>query len=585
MCTAKVRMYAPPANATPVTTSKPIQIPQGFAWERFVTAPSPLTRRMAMMMIPPRMMIPVMMLNGVRIFPLGFSSCQRNCRNPFRVPVSFTSGTPRMGIDLMLLFMVVLLPALFLFVGNEVVETEQDRRPEDVHERNGGQESGSQFRVMLRSQVGPEVYLFERDGREVHIARSPDLMFAVDVRVVPFRILVNPFLGLLDQVPPLSEQGGTFGTSFRARGLFTFRHAVGASDALLHERGSAVVFELRDVKGAGNHAISASHAAILVVDGRSFGHLLHRLAQAGRGAGRLGAMHALLPNEDRLLRALLVREPVYDNVGARGRIPFLLEHALAGKGNFRLGQTVLSVARLLAGAAADALGRVDEDSVELDTSSRGLRGLPGPGRLGPSREQDAAGCPRDLQEASSVDGHRTFLPWYPTLAEIFPDRDLQDLSIHRLHDPFDMNPSVRQGGPHSHGHRPVQGEELGETTGFPFQPRRGFRADPELLQVPGEVGRPEHERPPLFIGLLPRRRRVDVEPFIHRTDDAVDGGDELDPLARLEDGERRLALAKLRPVRGKLEPVDLSEDSLCKTVQPHLHGAAVGIELRPGVTA
>jgi len=50
-------MYAPPAKATPVTTSKPIQIPQGYAWERFVTAPSPLARRMAMMTIPPRMMI------------------------------------------------------------------------------------------------------------------------------------------------------------------------------------------------------------------------------------------------------------------------------------------------------------------------------------------------------------------------------------------------------------------------------------------------------------------------------------------------------------------------------------------------
>src|SRR5665647_3680894 len=151
---------------------------------------------MAMMMIPPMMMIPVMMLNGVRTFPLGFSSCQRNCRNPFRVPVSGASGWPGMGIDVMLLSMVVLLPALFLFVGNEVVEAEQDRRPEDVHERNGGQEPGRQLRVMLRPQVGPEVDLLERDGREVHVARSPDFMFPVDLRVVPVRVLVNPFLGL-----------------------------------------------------------------------------------------------------------------------------------------------------------------------------------------------------------------------------------------------------------------------------------------------------------------------------------------------------------------------------------------------------
>ena len=76
----------------------------------------------------------------------------------------------------------------------------------------------------------------------------------------------------------------------------------------------------------------------------------------------------------------------------------------------------------------------------------------------------------------------------------------------------------------------------------------------------------------------------EVDPFVHRADDAVDGGHELDPLARLEGGERRLALAKLRPVRGKLKPVDPPEDSLGETVQPHLHGAG-GIELCPGVAA
>jgi hypothetical protein len=147
-----------------------------------------------------------------------------------------------------------------------------------------------------------------------------------------------------------------------------------------------------------------------------------------------------------------------------------------------------------------------------------------------------------------------------------------------------MNPSIRQGDPHFQGHRPVQGQELGEAPHFPFQPRGGLRADPELLQVPGEVGRPDHERPSLLIGLLPRRRRVGVDPFVHRADDAVDRGDELDPLARLEGGERRLALAKRRPVRGKLEPVDPPEDSPGEPVQPHLHGAG-GIELRPGVAA
>ena len=128
----------------------------------------------------------------------------------------------------------------------------------------------------------------------------------------------------------------------------------------------------------------------------------------------------------------------------------------------------------------------------------------------------------------------------------------------------------------------MQGEELGETLHFLFQPRHRFRADPELPQVPGEVGRPEHDRPSFFIGFLPRFRRVDVDPFIHRADDAVDRGDELDPFPRLEGGERRLALAKHRPVRWKLKAVDPPEDSPGETVQPHLNRAG-GIDLRPGV--
>jgi len=54
-----------------VTTSKPIQIPQGYSWERFRHGAQPLDETDPMMTIPPRMRIAVMTLNGVRSFPLA----------------------------------------------------------------------------------------------------------------------------------------------------------------------------------------------------------------------------------------------------------------------------------------------------------------------------------------------------------------------------------------------------------------------------------------------------------------------------------------------------------------------------------
>ena len=79
------------------------------------------------------MMMPVMTLNGVRIFPLGFSSDRMNRTSPITVPVSGTAAAPAMFIGSWLFPMAALLGVLVpLFPGDEVVEPEQHRRPEDV---------------------------------------------------------------------------------------------------------------------------------------------------------------------------------------------------------------------------------------------------------------------------------------------------------------------------------------------------------------------------------------------------------------------------------------------------------------------
>ncbi len=161
------------------------------------------------------------------------------------------------------------------------------------------------------------------------------------MRIIPVGILVDPLLRLLDQVAPLPEDRRPLGARLGARGRLALRHEVRAEDALFHERRRVVVVEPRDVERARDHAVPAPHAAVFVVDGRPFGDFHHRLAQAGGSARRLGAVHALLPGEDRAVRGLFVRVLVDDEEGARRGVPHLLEHGLGREGFLRLRKLVV----------------------------------------------------------------------------------------------------------------------------------------------------------------------------------------------------------------------------------------------------
>src|SRR5512145_3285950 len=296
--------------------------------------------------------------------------------------------------------MVVLLAVLPV---GQVVQSDEQRRPEDEDEGDAVEEAGGVLRVGRRPEVGPEAELLEGDARQVEPPGAADLVLAVDVVDVLVGILVDPLAGDVDELPLLPEEGGALGARLGARRLLAVLHPVEAELALLHVRKGAVVLVLRDVERAGDHAVPASHAPVLVVDDRPVLRLLERLDEARGGAGGLVAVETLLPGEDRLVRLLLVREPVDDRVRLRGRLSLLLEHALAGEGDLGLREAVLLVARLLARPAPDALRRVDQHAVELApvADRRGGVRLAG---LAPGETRPRG--PGDLQEIPSVETHR-----------------------------------------------------------------------------------------------------------------------------------------------------------------------------------
>ena len=78
MYTMKVITYAPPANATPVITSKPIQRPHGWSCERLVIEPSPRVNRMTRSTALSNMIAPEITLKGVMSGRFGLSSWSMN---------------------------------------------------------------------------------------------------------------------------------------------------------------------------------------------------------------------------------------------------------------------------------------------------------------------------------------------------------------------------------------------------------------------------------------------------------------------------------------------------------------------------
>src|SRR5659263_162187 len=285
---------------------------------------------MAIITRPDRMITPVMTLNGVSIFPFGFNSLRTN-RMVSRATCRKVMAPSALAVDASVLFV---MGSLLLFadlaVLDEVVQPDEERRPQHEHQGHPVQEAGRELGIGGRPQVGPQAELLLRSAHQEEPAGPADLVLPVNLMDVLVRLRVDPGPGDLQQIPLLPEEGRAGRAHLGAGGLLPPLLPFVAEDALPHEGGGTVVLELGDVEGAGDHAVAAPHAAVLVVNDRGLLGLLHRPAQACGGARRLVAVHALLPDEDRLVRLLLVREPVHDREGAGGGVPRLLEHALAG---------------------------------------------------------------------------------------------------------------------------------------------------------------------------------------------------------------------------------------------------------------
>src|SRR3990172_3459799 len=109
---------------------------------------------MAIITRPERMITPVMTLNGVSIFPFGFNSLRTN-RMVSRATCRKVMVASAPAVDASVLFVMgCLLLFADLAVLDEVVQPDEERRPQHEHQWHPVQEPGSELRIGRRRQVG-----------------------------------------------------------------------------------------------------------------------------------------------------------------------------------------------------------------------------------------------------------------------------------------------------------------------------------------------------------------------------------------------------------------------------------------------
>src|SRR5512142_359915 len=136
---------------------------------------------MAIITRPERMIAPVMTLNGVSSFPFGFNSLRTNrmvsrasCRKVI-LPSALTADAS------VLFVMGGLLLFADLAVLDEVVQPDEQRRPQHEHQGHPVEEAGRQFGIGRRRQVGIEAELLLRSAHQVEPAGPSDFVLPVDL--------------------------------------------------------------------------------------------------------------------------------------------------------------------------------------------------------------------------------------------------------------------------------------------------------------------------------------------------------------------------------------------------------------------
>src|SRR5512140_2024740 len=108
---------------------------------------------MAIITRPDRMIAPVMTLNGVSIFPFGFNSLRTN-RIVSRATCRKVTVPSALAVDASVLFVMgCLLLFVDLAVLDEVVQPDEQRRPQHEYQRHPVQETGRELGVGRRRQV------------------------------------------------------------------------------------------------------------------------------------------------------------------------------------------------------------------------------------------------------------------------------------------------------------------------------------------------------------------------------------------------------------------------------------------------
>src|SRR5271157_2264908 len=139
--------------------------------------------------------------------------------------------------------------------------------------------------------------LLKVDGGEQHDRGAPDFGFTVNVVQVLVGVVLDALACLLQKLFALAELGGAGGTYLSAGGGLAGGDAWSTHDALADAGNGLVPFVLGNAKGASGHAVTASHALVLVVGDWAERGLFQRTDRTNRSAGRIVAVHAELAHE------------------------------------------------------------------------------------------------------------------------------------------------------------------------------------------------------------------------------------------------------------------------------------------------
>src|SRR5574341_1276136 len=175
------------------------------------------------------------------------------------------------------MFVVLFVVVLFLFgvlIAQHGIDAAEQYGECRENDRYGRQITLRKLPERLFRQVGGEAKLFDRYAGDVQPGRAAHFAFTVNMVDVLAGIVRDPLLRQLQEVVSLPEGNSAARARLGARRQFPLLDPPMTEDALDDPRveGACVIIG-RDVERAGDDAIPAAEAEVLVVDDRPFRRL------------------------------------------------------------------------------------------------------------------------------------------------------------------------------------------------------------------------------------------------------------------------------------------------------------------------